>query len=85
MNNENHKKWMLTVKYLSDIELSNTVSEHDLSGGFVLDVQDGPDGEIGLPGNIAKACGLSNGEEVEVTFKDRKMFFSKLPILNISE
>lgn len=73
----NNKQWILTVKYLPD------VGGYDVSGlnigDFSFIVEDGPDGEIGLPGNVAKSCGWDDGEILKAFFDDKNnLVFEKL-------
>lgn len=65
------KEWMLKVVYLPDL-LNDDGSDVDFScpSSFTLDVVEGADGEIGLAGNLARACGWEEGCKIKCFFTD---------------
>lgn len=77
MESEIIKEFILTVKYLPDIELFED-KEGFIKNFPPIEVKEGPDGEIGLPGNLAKACGWNEGDMITAYFdKNHKLFFKK--------
>lgn len=73
----NEKKWVLTVKYLSDVDGYDDHSGN--IGDFSFTVLDGPDGEIGLPGNVARSFGWFDGEIISARLdQDNNLCFEKL-------
>jgi len=74
----NPTEFKLIVKHLPDVEIIQD-EDGDLVSMPPIEVIEGPDGEIGIPGNIALLCNFVDGELIIAGFDNNKqLYLSKI-------
>lgn len=72
------KEFKLIIKYLPNVELYQD-EKGDIVNMSPVEVIDGPDGEFGIPGNIAQLCGFADRELINLGFdKHGKCYLNKI-------
>ena len=63
------KEFYLKIKYLKPVSENFDANSFDISD-YEIDVKEGDDGEFGMDGDLAAACGFADGESIKVLFDE---------------